>query len=143
MTTDTESPRDQQPCKDTVERQPDRATQDRREKISETVAEDHARLLGMLGRCLAEVGIKAALTTFYGLVLRAESFHLPARYEPELDVFWPDDRRPSIALKVKLVERNGHSFYAWGGSWASGHPASDPAGAVVTIVSYVTEECHH
>jgi hypothetical protein len=40
-----------------------------REKIPERVAEDHARLLAMVGQCLAEIGIKASLTTFHNLVL--------------------------------------------------------------------------
>jgi hypothetical protein len=109
-----------------------------REKIPEGVAEDHARLLSMLGQYLAEIGIKAALTTFHGLVLRAESFHLPARYEPELDVFWPIDERPGIALKVKLVERDGQSFYAWGVNWTCGHPTSDLLGAAQAIVGCMT-----
>jgi hypothetical protein len=49
-------------------------------------------------------------------------------------VFWPDDGRPGIALKVKLVERGGQSFYAWGVIWACGHPASDPLGAIQAIM---------
>jgi hypothetical protein len=110
---------------------------DRRERISEAVAEDHARLLEMIGQCLAEIGIRAALTTFYGLVLRAETFHMPTRYEPELDVFRPDDEQSGIALKVKLVERGDQSFYAWDVSWASRHPASDPPGAVQMIADAV------
>ena len=36
-----------------------------KDKIPEEVAEDHARLLGIMGRCLAEIGIKASLTTFH------------------------------------------------------------------------------
>jgi hypothetical protein len=112
-------------------------TRAKQENIPESVAEDHARLLSMMGQCLAEIGIRASLTTFHKIVLRAESFHLPARYEPELDVFWPDDGRSGIALKVKLIERGGQGFYAWGVSWACGHPASDPLGAVQMIVDAV------
>jgi hypothetical protein len=92
----------------------------------------------MLGRCLAEVGIGSALTTFHKIVLRAESFHLPARYEPELDVFWPDDRQPGTALKIKLTERAGQSFYAWGVSWACDHPAGDLLGTVQAIAGHLS-----
>jgi hypothetical protein len=107
-----------------------------RERIPENVAEDHARLLAIIGQCLAEVGIKAALTTFHNLVLYGEIFELPSRYEPELDVFWPGER-PGIALRVKLTERGGENFYAWGVSWARTHPVSDPVGAVQVIVDAV------
>jgi hypothetical protein len=112
------------------------APRDKREKISESVAEDHARLLGTVGQCLAEIGIKAALATFHNLVLYGETFELPSRYEPELDVFWPGER-PGIALRVKLTERSGQDFYTWGVSWAHAHPASDPAGAVRVIADAV------
>jgi hypothetical protein len=108
----------------------------KREKISEVVAEDHARLLAIIGQCLAEIGIKAALTTFHNLVLYAETFELPSRYEPELDVFWPGGR-PGIALRVRLIERSGQDFYAWGVSWARTHPVSDPMGAVHVIADAV------
>jgi hypothetical protein len=108
-----------------------------RERISEEAAEDHARLLGTMGQCLAEIGIKASLTTFHNLVLYAERFHLPSRYEPELDVFCPDEDRPGIALRVKLTERRGKAFYCWGVSWANCHPASDPLGAVSVIADAV------
>jgi hypothetical protein len=108
----------------------------KREKISEDVAEDHARLLAIIGQCLAEIGIKAALTTFHNLVLYGEIFELPSRYEPELDVFWPGER-PGIALRVKLTERSGEDFYAWGVSWSRTHPASDPVGAVQVIADAV------
>src|SRR4051812_34623200 len=107
-----------------------------REKIPERVAEDHARLLAMVGQCLAEIGIKASLTTFHNLVLYAESFIPSSRYEPELDVFWPGERL-GIALRVKLVDRAGRDFYAWGVSWAQTHPASDPLGAVQVIADAV------
>jgi hypothetical protein len=109
---------------------------DKQEKISENVAEDHARLLGMLGQCLAEIGMKAALTTFHNLVLYGETFKLPSRYEPELDVFWPGER-PGIALRVKVTERSGEDFYAWGVSWAQTHPATDLMGAVQVIADAV------
>ncbi|MCW2944592.1 MAG: hypothetical protein JWR24_1309 [Actinoallomurus sp.] len=56
----------------------------------------------MIGQCLAEIGIRASLTTFHDLVLYGETFHLPSRYEPELDVFWREEDRPGIALRVKL-----------------------------------------
>jgi hypothetical protein len=108
-----------------------------REKISENVAEDHARLLALIGQCLAEIGIKASLTTFHNLVLYGETFHLPSRYEPELDVFWREEDRPGIALRVKLAEQGGKSFYCWGVSWASCHPANDPVGAVSVIADAV------
>jgi hypothetical protein len=108
------------------------APRDKREKISENVAGDHARSLGMLGQCLAEIGIKAALTTFHNLVLYGETFELPSRYEPELDVFWPDERS-GTALRVKLIERDGNDFYAWGAGWAQTHPATDLVGAVQVI----------
>lgn len=108
-----------------------------KDKISEEVAEDHARLLGIMGQCLAEIGIKASLTTFHNLVLYADTFDLPSRYEPELDVFWPDEDRPGIALRVKLTENIGRPFYCWGVSWAQSHPASDPVGAVSVIADAV------
>lgn len=108
-----------------------------KDKISEEVAEDHARLLGIMGQCLAEIGIKASLTTFHNLVLYADTFDLPSRYEPELDVFWPDEDRPGIALRVKLTENSGRPFYCWGVSWAQSHPASDPVGAVSVIADAV------
>jgi hypothetical protein len=107
------------------------------ETISESVAEDHARLLSVVGRRLAEVGIKAALTTFHNLVLYGDSFHLPSRYEPELDVFWREEERAGVALRVKLIMRDGKDFYAWGVSWARAHPASDPLGAVQIIADAV------
>jgi hypothetical protein len=115
----------------------DQKTGDRREKIPESVAEDHARLLWSLGQCLAEAGIRSALTTFHKIILRAELFHPPARYEPELDVFWPDDQRPGTALRIKLIEQGGQDSYAWGASWAFGHPASDLVGAVQAIVAHL------
>lgn len=108
-----------------------------KDKISEEVAEDHARLLGIIGKCLAEIGFRASLTTFHNLVLYAESFHMPSRYEPELDVFWPDEDRPGIVLSVKLTERGGKPFYCWGVSWAQSHPANDPLGAVSVIADAV------
>ena len=108
-----------------------------REKISDSVAENHARLLGMVGQRLAEIGIKAALTTFHNLVLYPEIYEPPSRYEPELDVFWPDEDRPGIAVRIKLTERGGKDFYAWGVSWAHSHPASDPVGAVQVIADAV------
>jgi hypothetical protein len=112
------------------------APRDKREKISENVAEDHARLLGMLGQCLAEVGVKAALTTFHNLVLYGETFALPSRYEPELDVFWSGERS-GTAFRVRLIERSGNTFYAWGMSWAKTHPATDLAGAVRVVADAV------
>lgn len=108
-----------------------------KEKISEDVAEDHARLLGMVGQCLAEIGLRSSLTTFHNLVLYGEEFHLPSRYEPELDIFWPDADRSGIALRVKLTERGGRPFYCWGVSWAQSHPASDPVGAVSVIADSI------
>jgi hypothetical protein len=102
------------------------------ERISESVAEAHARLLGIVGQCLAEVGIRAALTTFHNLVLCGETLELPSRYEPELDVFWPGDRA-GIALRVKLIERDDADHYAWGAAWTNTYPANDPAGAVQAI----------
>jgi hypothetical protein len=110
------------------------------ESIPESVAEDHARLLSMMSQRLAEIGIRASLTAFYKIVLRAETFHMPARYEPELDVFWPIDRQPGIALKVKLIERDGQSFYAWGASWACGHPTSDLLGAARAVAGCITTD---
>lgn len=107
-----------------------------KDKIPENVAEDHARLLGMVGQCLAEIGLRSSLTTFHNLVLYGEEFHLPSRYEPELDVFWPGER-PGIALRVKLIDRGGVKFYAWGVSWAQTHPATDPVGAVQVIADAV------
>lgn len=109
-----------------------------KEKISEDVAEDHARLLGTVGQCLAEIGFRSSLTTFHNLVLYGEEFHLPSRYEPELDVLWADEDRPGIALRVKLTERGGRPFYCWGVSWAQSHPASDPVGAVSVIADAIT-----
>jgi hypothetical protein len=100
-----------------------------RQKISERAAEDHARLLAMVSQRLAEIGIEASLTTFQNLVLYAETFVPPSRYEPELDVLWPGER-PGVAVRVKLIERGGQDFYAWGVSCACTHPASDPMGAV-------------
>jgi hypothetical protein len=94
-------------------------------------------LLGMVRRCLAEIGIKAVLTTFHNLVLYAEEFHPPFRYEPELDVFWQKEERSGIALRVKLMKRGGRGFYAWGVSWVQNHPANDPLGAVQTIADVV------
>jgi hypothetical protein len=110
----------------------DRVDQDR-EKIPEDMAEDHARLLAIIRNCLAEIGITASLTTFHHLVLRAETYHAPARYEPELDVFRSDEERPGIALRVKLTKRGDETFYSWGVSWICSHPASDPVGAVQVI----------
>lgn len=107
-----------------------------KEKISENVAEDHARLLEMIAQCLAEIGFRSSLTTFHNLVLYGEEFHPPSRYEPELDVFWPADR-PGIALRVKLIERGGKNFYAWGVKWEQTHPATDPVGAVQVIADAV------
>ena len=109
-----------------------------KEKISEDVAQDHARLLGTVGQCLAEIGFRSSLTTFHNLVLYGETFHLPSWYEPELDIFWADEDRPGIALRVKLTERGGKSFYCWGVSWAQSHPASDPVGAVSVIADAIT-----
>jgi hypothetical protein len=109
-----------------------------KDKIPEDVAEDHARLLGMVGQCLAEIGFRPSLTTFHNLVLYGEEFHLPSRYEPELDVFWSDEDRPGIALKVKLTERGGSLLYCWGVSWIRSHPANDPVGAVLVIVDAIT-----
>lgn len=108
-----------------------------RQKIPESTAEDHARLLATIRRCLAEIGIRASLTTFHNLVLYAETFVPPSRYEPELDVFWPDEERDGIALRIKLVDRGGRNFYAWGMSWACTHPASDPMGAVRVIADAI------
>jgi hypothetical protein len=108
------------------------APRSRREQISESVADDHARLLGTVGRSLAEIGIKAALTTFHHLVAYGGTIELPSRYEPELEVFRPGDGR-GIALRVKLTERNGTDVYAWGAGRAQAHPANDPAGAVRLI----------
>ncbi|GAB2820086.1 hypothetical protein GCM10027176_25550 [Actinoallomurus bryophytorum] len=112
------------------------APRSRREQISESVAEDHARLLEMVGQSLAEIGIRAALTTFHHLVAYGGTFVLPSRYEPELQVFWPGDHR-GIALRVKLTSRDGGDVYAWGASRAQAHPASDPAGAVRLITDAV------
>lgn len=142
MTTDTASPRNQHASQATEdpERSPAQVgctTEDGRRKISENVAEDHARLLAMMGQCLAEIGIKASLTTFHNLVLYAEAFVPPSRYEPELDVFWPGEGREGIALRVKLIDQGGRDFYAWGVSWAQTHPASDPVGAVQVIADAV------
>jgi hypothetical protein len=105
--------------------------------VSEDAAEDSARLLAVLGRCLAEIGIKASLTTFHKIILRGEAFHPPSRFEPELDVFWHEEQRAGIALRVKLTEQGGRNFYSWGVSWASSHPASDPVGAVQIIADVV------
>lgn len=65
------------------------------------VAEDHARLLGMIGRYLAEIGFRSSLT-FHNLILYAETFRAPSRYEPEPDVFWQEEDRPGIALRIIL-----------------------------------------
>lgn len=108
----------------------------KQEKIPDAVAEDHARLLATVGQCLAGIGIKAALATFHNLVLYPETFEMPSRYEPELDVFWPGERS-GIALRVKLIERGGQDFYAWGVSWAHAHPAGNPVGAVQVIADAV------
>jgi hypothetical protein len=113
-----------------------RATGSRR-TVSEEVAEDSARLLAVLGRCLAEIGIKASLTTFHKIILRGEAFHPPSRLEPELDVFWREERRTGIALHIRLTEQGGRNFYCWGVSWASSHPAGDPIGAVQVIADVV------
>lgn len=106
------------------------------QKISERVAEDHARLLATVRQCLAEIGIKASLTTFHNLVLYADTFVPSSRYEPELDVFRPGEQ-PGIAVRVKLIKRGGRDFYAWGMSWACTHPASDQVGAVQVIADAV------
>jgi hypothetical protein len=111
--------------------------EDEREKVPESVAEDHARLLVTVSQRLAEIGIKASLTTFHNLVLYADTFVPSSRYEPELDVFWPGEERQGIALRVKLVDRGGRGFYAWGVSWACTHPTSDPVGAVQVIADAV------
>jgi hypothetical protein len=108
-----------------------------RATVSEEVAEDSARLLAVLGRRLAEIGIKASLTTFHTVILRGEAYHPPSRLEPELDVFWREERRTGIALRVRLTSQNGRNFYCWGVSWASSHPASDPVGAVQIIADLV------
>jgi hypothetical protein len=107
------------------------------ERIPESVAEDHALKLTVVAQHLAAVGIKAALTTFHNLVLYGDSFDLPSRYEPELDVFWRDEERSGIALQVKLIKRDGEDLYAWGVSWAHAHPASDPLGVVQVIADTV------
>jgi hypothetical protein len=112
-------------------------TESERREIPESVAEDHARLLAMVGQCLSEIGIKASLTTFHKLVLRADTSHAPARYEPELDVFRSDEEDSRLVLSVKLAERDGKNFYCWGVSWAACHPASDPLGAVQVIADAV------
>jgi hypothetical protein len=106
-----------------------------RKNVSEDMAEDYARLLAILGRCLAEIGIRASLTTFHKIILRGDAVHPPSRFEPELDVFWRE--RSGIALRVKLTEQGGRNFYSWGVSWASSHPASDPVGAVQAIADVV------
>jgi len=106
-------------------------------KISEAVAEDHARLLGMIGRCLAEIGFRSSLTTFHNLILYAERFIPSTRYEPELDIFWQEEDRPGVALTVKLTERADQPFYCWGVSWSQSHPASDPVGAVSVIADAI------
>jgi hypothetical protein len=58
--------------------------------------------------------------------------------------------RETIALQIRLAERGGESFYAWGVSWTCTHPASDPVGAA-QIMSHVLQvgrsradacECH-
>jgi hypothetical protein len=141
MTTDIAPPRNQHASQSAGDPEQSRSQigwtrKSKQEKVSDAVAEDHARLLTMVGRCLAEIGIKASLTTFHNLVLYGEIFELPSRYEPELDVFWPGER-PGVALRVKLTERSGQDFYAWGVSWAYSHPASDPVGAVQLIANAV------
>ena len=141
MTTDTASPRNQhasQPAGDPEQPQSQIGwtSDSQQEKISDAVAEDHARLLAIVSQCSAEIGIKASLTTFHNLVLYAETFAMPSRYEPELDVFWPGER-PGTALRVKLTEQSCQDFYAWGVSWAYSHPASDPVGAVQVIANAV------
>jgi hypothetical protein len=141
MTTDTASPGNQHARQTTggPEQSPPQGgctAQSEQRKITEHEAEDHARLLAMLRQCLAEIGIKASLTTFHNLVLYADTFESPSRYEPELDVFWPGERE-GIALRVKLIERGGVNFYAWGVSWARTHPAADPVGAVQVITDAV------
>jgi hypothetical protein len=108
-----------------------------KEKISEDVAEDHARLLGLVGQCLAEIGFRSSLTTFHNLVLYGETFHLPSRYEPELDVFRAEEDLSGIAMRVKLTERGGEPFYCWGVSWSQSHPANDPVGAVSVIADAI------
>lgn len=115
---------------------PGKSDREERKKISDDVAEDHARLLVMTGQCLAEIGIRARLTTFHNLVLYGERYEPSSRYEPELDVFWTGGR-PGVALRVKLIERGGMNFYAWGVGWARTHPASDPLGAVQAIADAV------
>jgi hypothetical protein len=106
------------------------------ERIAESVAEHHARLLETVGQGLADIDIEAALTTFHNLVSYGETFELPSRYEPELEVFWPGER-PGMALRIRVTERSGEDFYAWGASRAQTHPASDPAGTVQAIADAV------
>lgn len=101
------------------------APRSKRERIAESVAENHARLLEMVGQGLADMGIEAALTTFHNLVSYGEGFGLPSRYEPVLEVY-----RPGMTLRVAVTERSGEDFFAWG---AQTHPASDPAGTVEAI----------
>jgi hypothetical protein len=112
----------------------DQKSEDERKNIPESVADDHARLLSVLGQCLAEVGFRSGVTTVHKITLCAESFHRPVRYEPELDVFWPDDQRPGTAMRIRLVERAGRSCYAWGEGWVFGHPAGDLVGVVQAVV---------
>jgi hypothetical protein len=141
MTTDTTSPPNQHASRSAGDPEQSRSQigwtrKSKQERIPDAVAEDHARLLATVGQCLAKIGIKASLTTFHNLVLYGEIFELPSRYEPELDVFWPGER-PGIALRVKVTERSGQDFYAWGVSWSRTHPASDPVGAVQVIADAV------
>lgn len=51
-------------------------------------------------------------------------------------MFWPGER-PGIALRIKVTERDGRNFYAWGVSWLQTHPATDPLGAVQVIADVV------
>jgi hypothetical protein len=141
MTRDTAPPRNQhasQSARDFGQSPPQIGwTEESRQEITERVAEDHARLLAMVGTCLAEIDIRASVTTFHNLALYAETFVPSSRYEPELDVFWPGEDRDGIALRVKLIDQGGQHFYAWGVSWAHTHLASDPAGAARVIADAV------
>jgi hypothetical protein len=104
------------------------APRSKRERIAESVADDHARLLELVGQGLADIGIEAALTTFHNLVSYGEGFGLPSRYEPVLDV-----NQRGTALRVEVTERSGEDFFAWGMGRAQTHPANDPAGTVEAI----------
>jgi hypothetical protein len=42
-----------------------------------------------------------------------------------------------VSGRVRLTERSGEDFYAWGVSWSRTHPASDPVGAVQVIADAV------